>query len=69
MKTLGSAPEVTYDDLIRSQNAAIRDCWIVIGNRLRQAMLAVADSKNVYPEELKGDPVCRKILKAKNGGV
>ena len=69
MKTLGSAHMVTYDDMIRLQNSAIRDCWVVTGNHLRRAMLAVSDSANVYPEELKGDALCRKMLKAKNVGV
>ncbi len=69
MKSLGSAQRVTSEDLIRSQNAAIRDCWMVIGNHLRQAMLVVSEADDVYPEELKGDALCRKMLKAKNVGA
>lgn len=69
MKTLGSAQAVTPHDLIREQNAAIRKYWVAIGNHLRRAMLAMSNSKNVYPEELKGDRICRKMLKAKNVGA
>ena len=66
MKTLGSAQKVTSKDLIKAQNAAIRDCWVVTGNHVRQAMIALSDTTNVYPEELKEDTVCRKMLTHKN---
>ncbi len=66
MKMLGSAHLVTSDDLIREQNAAIRDCWIETGNHVRQAMLALSDTTNIYPEDLKDDAICRKMLTDKN---
>ena len=62
MRTLGSAQAVAPDDLIREQNAAIRDCWVVTGNHLRQAMFALSNDTNIYPEELKDDAICRKML-------
>lgn len=69
MQTLGSVEAVSRYDLLREQNAAIRECWVVVGNHLRQAMFELSDHTNVYPEELKDDTVCRKMLKAKNVGV
>ena len=66
MKTLGSAQKVTSKDLIKAQNAAIRDCWVVTGNHVRQAMIALSDTTSVYPEELKEDTICRKMLMHKN---
>ena len=62
MKMLGSAQIVSAEDMIRLQNEAIRDCWVVTGNRLRQAMIALSNRINVYPEELKDDETCRKML-------
>lgn len=62
MKMLGSAQFVTSDDMIRLQNAALRDCWAVTGNHLRQAMFALSKNTNIYPEELKDDSACRKIM-------
>ncbi len=66
MKALGSAQMVKSGDLVKLQNAAIRDCWVVTGNHVRQAMMAVSDSVSVYPEELRGDIKCRKMLTHKN---
>ena len=62
MMTLGSAQAVTPDDLIWEQNAAIRDSWLATGNHVRQAMLALSDTTGIYPEELKGDNICQKML-------
>ena len=62
MSTLGSAQAVTSDELVRSQNAAIRDCWVVTGNHVRRAMFALSENTNIYPEELKEDSACRKML-------
>lgn len=62
MKTLGSAQVAATGDIIRLQNEAIRDCWVVTGNYLRHAMFALSDNTNVYPEELKEDSACRKML-------
>lgn len=62
MMTLGSAQALTPYDLIREQNAAIRECWVVTGNHVRQAMFALSDNTSIYPEELKDDTVCRKML-------
>lgn len=62
MQTLGSAQEVTSDDMIRSQNAAIRKCWVVTGNHIRRAMFALSASTNIYPSELKDDSKCRKMM-------
>ena len=62
MKTLGSANMLTSDDMIRLQNAAIRDCWAVTGNHVRRAMFKLSDNTGIYPEELKDDSVCRKML-------
>lgn len=62
MESLGSAQEVRTDDLIRLQNKAIRNCWAVTGNHLRQAMFTLSGKTNVYPEELKEDLACRKML-------
>lgn len=62
MKTLGSAQMVSSDDLIRMQNSAIRDCWVVTGNHLRQAMISLSNNSNIFPEELKDDAACRKML-------
>ena len=66
MKMLGSPQKVTSNDLIRAQNAAIRECWVVTGNQVRQAMMVLSDTTNIYPEELKDDAICRKMLTAKN---
>ncbi len=62
MKTLGSAQSVTPYDLIREQNAAIRECWVATGNHVRQAMFVLSDHTNIYPEELKDDTECQKML-------
>ena len=62
MKTLGSLQLVTSDYMIRLQNAEIRDCWVVTGNHVRQAMIALSNKTNIYPEELKDDSGCRKML-------
>ena len=62
MMTLGSAQTVTPYDLIREQNAAVRECWVVTGNHVREAMLALSDTTGIYPEELKGDNICQKML-------
>ena len=62
MKTLGSAQAVTPYDLIREQNAAIRECWVQTGNQVRQAMFVLSANTNIYPEELKDDSKCRKML-------
>ena len=62
MKTLGSAQMVKSGDMVRLQNAAIRDCWVVTGNYVRQAMFTLSHNTNIYPEELEDDSVCRKML-------
>lgn len=62
MNTLGSAQVETSDDLIRLQNSDIRDCWVVTGNLVRQAMLELSKNTDIYPEEIKGDATCRKIM-------
>ena len=62
MKTLGSVQMISSDDMIRLQNAAIRDCWVVTGNHVRQAMISLSNNTNIYPEELKDDAACRKML-------
>lgn len=62
MMTLGSAQMVNSGDIIRLQNAAIRDCWAVTGNYVRQAMFTLSHNTNIYPEELEDDSACRKIL-------
>ncbi|MDE2747764.1 MAG: hypothetical protein OXI34_02255 [Chloroflexota bacterium] len=62
MKAMGSAQLVTSDDMIRLQNADIRDCWVVTGNHVRQAMITLSKKTNIYPEELKDDSGCRKML-------
>jgi len=62
MKTLGAAQLATSGDIVRLQNAAIRDCWVVTGNLVRQAMFALSKNTNTYPEELKDDPACLKML-------
>lgn len=69
MKTLGSANMARSDDMIRLQNSAIRDCWVVTGNHVRRAMFKLSDNTGVCPEELKDDSECRKMLKAKKVGV
>ena len=69
MKTLGSVQPVTSCDLIEAQNAAIRDSWIVTGNHVRQAMFALSDSTNIYPEELKDDAICQTMMTVKNAGA
>lgn len=62
MKTLGTAQVAPTGEIIRLQNEAIRECWALTGNHLRQAMFALSDNTKVYPDELKEDSVCRKIL-------
>ena len=62
MKTLGTAQVVPSGDIIRLQNKAIRDCWVVTGNHLRRAMFVLSANTNIYPEELKEDSACRKML-------
>lgn len=62
MKTLGAEQMATSDDIIKLQNAAIRDCWVVTGDLMRQAMFALSKKTNVFPEELEDDNECRKML-------
>lgn len=62
MKTLGSAQVVQSDDMVRLQNAAIRDCWAATGMYIRQAMFALSENWNIYPQELRDDSECLKIL-------
>ncbi|MCY3832257.1 MAG: hypothetical protein OXG85_04520 [Chloroflexi bacterium] len=62
MKTLGAEQMATSDDIIRRQNAAIRDCWVVTGDLMRQAMFALSKKTKIYPEELEDDTECRKML-------
>ncbi len=66
MRMLGTVQHVDSADLIRAQNAAIRDCWRVTGDYIRQAMLSLSESTSIYPNELKDDFKCRKMLKDKN---
>ncbi len=62
MNMLGNAQEASTGEIIRFQNEAIRDCWAVTGNYLRQAMFVLSFNTNVYPDELKEDSECRKML-------
>ena len=69
MESFGSAQAVTAADMIRMQNAAIRDAFAVTGNHLRQAMMEVSDTHDIYPEELQVDAQCRKMVEEKNVGA
>ena len=49
MEFAGNAQKVAAADLIRAQNAAIRDAWVATGNYFRQAMTELSDKTNHIP--------------------